>query len=195
DVFRGESDLFSVNLAVNVIDSGTTDAHPDFFQFYNPDSTVDNVILYNTRVYGMGAQGLFGGPGQMRNIAFVNLLMEKRPADSDLISQFTGDWDHVLLWHLTTADAGIFLRETAQMRNVFIVDNNLASLIGDATMLSGFHIDYNRIGALSWDMTDPLGTHVSVGDQGFRDAAHSDYHPASGGPVIHAGTPLPGVPA
>ena len=40
----------------------------------------------------------------MRNVAFVNLLMEKDPADSALISQITGDWDHVLLWHVTTVE-------------------------------------------------------------------------------------------
>lgn len=196
DILRGSSNLTSINLTVHGIDRGTTEAHPDFFQFYNPDSTVDNVIVYNTKVYDMGAQGIFGGPGSMRNIAFVNLLMEKDPSDSALISQLTGDWDHLLLWHITTVDSGMLLREPEEMRNVFIQNCLFATMNhGDATQLQGFTIDHNHYASLTWDQTDPMGTNASVGDPLFRDVDSDDYTLQSESPAVGAGTPLPGVPA
>jgi hypothetical protein len=196
DVFRGTSDLLSVNLTVLGIDPGDTDAHPDFIQFYNPDSTVDNVIVYNARVFDMEAQGIFGGPGAMRNVAFVNLLMEKDPADSYAISQLTGDWDHLLMWHVTTVDSGMLLREPDNIRNTWIVDGIWASLsAGTATELPGFVIDHNRTTGLTWEQTEPMGTNASVGDPMFLDESVDDYSLAAGSPAIGAGVPLAGVPA
>lgn len=195
DVFRGASGLLSVNLVVYGIDAGTTDAHPDFFQFYNPDETVENVVVYNARVYDMGAQGIFGGPGEMRDVAFVNLLMEKDPADSALTSQITGSWDHVLLWHVTTVDAGFFLRETAALRSFFIQNGLYHTLhAGDATSLPTFTIERNHVATLVWDQPEPMGLYASVGDPGFVDVATDDYHLASGSPAVGRGAPLPGVP-
>jgi hypothetical protein len=196
DVFRGSTDLISVNLTVYGIDSGTTDAHPDFIQFYNPDSTVDNVILYNSKVYDMGAQGIFGGPGAMRNVAFVNLLMEKDPPDSALTSQLTGDWDHMLMWHITTVDAGMMLREPDNIRNVWVVDNNFANLhAGSATELPGWTIDHNHVAGLTWEQTEPMGTSATVGDPLFADEPSDDYRITSDSPAYHTGIPLAGVPA
>ncbi|MBU1240310.1 hypothetical protein KKF84_09720 [Myxococcota bacterium] len=196
DVFRGSSGIMSVNLTVLGIDSGTTDAHPDFFQFYNPDALVDNVVVYNTLVYDMGAQGIFGGPGQMANVAFVNLLMEKDPADSALISQITGDWDHVLLWHVTTVDSGFFLRETAQLSNFFIQNCVFSTLhAGDATELPTFTMEHNHVAGLVWDQPYPMGLYPSVGDPLYADESADDYHLTGESPAHHAGAPLPGVPA
>jgi hypothetical protein len=194
DVFRGSSGLMSINLVVTGVDRGTTEAHPDFFQFYNPDETVDNVVVYNTRVFDMGAQGIFGGPGAMRNVAFVNLLMEKDPADSALLSQITGDWDHVLLWQVTTVDSGFFLRETAGLRNFFIQNCLFSTLhAGDATTLPGFIIENNHVADLVWDQPEPMGMYPSVGDPLFADEPADDYHLAPDSPAVHAGASLPGV--
>jgi len=196
DVFRGTSDLLAVNVTVVTIDSGTTDAHPDFIQFYNPDSTVDNVILYNARVLNMGAQGIFGGEGAMRNIAFVNLLMEKDPPDSFLISQLTGDWDHLLMWHITTVDSGMMLREPENIRNAWVIDGIYATLSsGSATELPGWTIDHNRAAELTWEQTEPMGTSASVGDPVYMDVGADDYRLGAGSPAADAGIPLPGVPA
>jgi len=195
DVFRGSSGLMSINLVVYSIDRGATEAHPDFFQFYNPDETVDNVVVYNTRVFDMGAQGIFGGPGAMRNVAFVNLLLEKDPADSALISQITGDWDHVLLWHLTTVDSGFFLREVAQLRNFFIQNCVFHTLhAGDATTLPTFTIEHNHVADLVWDQPEPMGVDPSVGDPRYADVPSDDYHLAGDSPAARSGAPLPGVP-
>lgn len=196
DIFRGASDLLGVNVTVRGIDAGPTEAHPDYIQFYNPDDTVDNLILYNTRVYDMNAQGIFGGPGRMRNIAFVNLLMEKDPPDSYAISQLTGDWDHLLMWHITTVDSGMMLREPENIRNAFVIDGLYATLgSGDATALPGWTIDHNLVAGLVWDQTAPMGTNALVGDPLFADVATDDYHLGAGSPAAGAGRPLPGVPA
>jgi hypothetical protein len=196
DVFRGSSGLMSVNLTVTGIDRGDTEAHPDFFQFYHPDGTVDNVVVYNTKVVDMGAQGIFGSDGAVRNVAFVNLLMEKDPADSALISQLTGDWDHCLLWHVTTVDSGFYIREPAELRNFFIQDGVWASLHADGeTSLPGFTIDHNHIAALTWQQDEPMGTNATVGDPKFVDEGSDDYRLQADSPAALAGVPLIGVPA
>jgi hypothetical protein len=196
DVFRASSNTLSVNLTVLGIDSGATDAHPDFFQLYAPDSTLENVVIYNKLVYDMGAQGIFGGEGSLNDVAFVNLLMEKDPADSALTSQLTGDWNHVLLWHLTTVESGFMLREPADLNDFYIQDGAFASLHhGAQTSLPGFTIDHNHFVGLTWEQTEPMGTNATVGDPGFSDEAADDYRPAPGAPLCGAGIPLPGVPA
>ena len=196
DAMRGYSGLTSIGLTILGIDSGTTDAHPDFIQFYNPDSLVENVIVYGARVFDMGAQGIFGGPGQMKDIAFVNLLMEKDPADSALISQLTGDWDHVLMWHVTTVDAGMLVREPALLKNFFVQDCLWATFsAGAASSLPGFTIDHNHVSSLTWDQPEPMGTNATVGDPLFVGEPTDDYHLQSSSPAAGAGVPLPGVPA
>jgi hypothetical protein len=197
DVVRGGSNTLIVNLTVKTIDAGATDAHPDFVQFYNPSSTVENLIVYNAKVTNMGAQGLFGGPGQMRDIAFVNLLMEKDPSDSALISQFSGDWDHVLLWHVTTVDSGMLIRDEMLLKHVYVWNNSLAGMSGydNATLKAAFwNIDHNQFAGLSWDQTEPLGTNAIVSPQQFTDEPTDDYRPAAGAPAVHAGVPIAGVP-
>ncbi|MBU1220259.1 DUF1565 domain-containing protein [Myxococcota bacterium] len=196
DVFRGVSGILSVNLVVNSIDRGDTEAHPDFFQFYNPDSTVDNVVVYNTKVYNMGAQGIFGGEGEIRNVAFVNLLMEKDPADSALLSQITGDWDHVLLWHVTTVDSSFFLRELSQLRNFFIQNCIFSTLSAGPTVeLPHFIIENTMVNGLVWDQPSALGENALVGDPLYVDEPNDDYHLRSDSPAYRAGAPLPGVVA
>jgi hypothetical protein len=155
------------------------------------------MIVYNAKVTNMGAQGLFGGPGQMRDIAFVNLLMEKDPSDSALISQFSGDWDHVLLWHITTVDSGMLIRDEMLLKHVYVWNNSLAGLSGfdNATLKAAFwSIDHNQYAKLSWDQTEPLGTNALVSLQQFKDEATDDYRPAAGAPAVHAGVPIAGVP-
>ncbi len=197
DVFRASSNLLSVNLTVRGIDRGETEAHPDFFQLYAPDETLENIVIYNTLVYDMGAQGIFGGEGSLSNAAFVNLLLEKDPADSALTSQLTGDWDHVLLWHLTTVDSGFMLREPENLRNFFIQDNAFANLHHDAdTELPGFTIDHNHYAGLVWNQNNgPMGTAASEGEPRYASVAHDDYRPAPDSPLCRSGVPLPGVPA
>jgi hypothetical protein len=196
DAMRGHSGLMSIGLTVTAIDTGDTEAHPDFLQFYNPDGVAENLVVYGASVYNMGAQGIFGGPGEIRDVAIVNLLMEKDPPESDLISQITGDWDHVLFWHVTTVDSGMMLREPDGQRNFFIQNSLWASLsAGEAVELPGFTIDHNHVASLTWQQTEPMGTNASVGDPMFVDVSTDDYRLQSGSPAAGAGVPLPGVPA
>lgn len=79
DVYRGANNLTAVNVTIQVMDKGSTSAHPDFIQFYNPAAPVRNVILYNVKCYGMNAQGIFGAEGEVSDTALVNLQLEKEP--------------------------------------------------------------------------------------------------------------------
>ncbi len=197
DVFRARSDIFSVNLTVRDIDPGESEAHPDFFQFYDPDGVLENVVIYNTVVTNMDAQGIFGGPGSLSDVAFVNLLMEKDPADSASTSQLTGNWNHVLLWHVTTVDSGFLLREVDNLNNFFIQNGSFHSLHhGSETTLPGFTIDHNRFATLIWSQQNgPMGSNASEGDPGYADVGNDNYRPAPDSPLCGAGVPLPGVPA
>lgn len=47
DVYRGTDNLMAANVTVNVIDRGPTLFHPDFIQFHNPGSLVENLVFYN----------------------------------------------------------------------------------------------------------------------------------------------------
>lgn len=195
DIFRARSNIMSIGMTVEGIDVGETSAHPDFFQLYAPDGHVENIVIYNTKVTNMGAQGIFGGEGTLRDVAFVNLLMEKDPADSALMSQITGDWGHVLLWHVTTVDSSFFLRETGSLAD-FWVQNNVWHRFhaGEQTDLPGSTIEYNLVRDLTWNQPAPLGTHAIEGDPLFEDESGDDYRLSSGSPARGAGVPLPGVP-
>ena len=195
DIFRASSGIMAINTTITGIDVGTTSAHPDFFQLYAPDGNVENIVIYNTKVTNMGAQGIFGGEGTLRDVAFVNLLMEKDPSDSALLSQITGDWGHVLLWHVTTVDSGFYLRETSQLADFWVQNNVWHSFhAGAATDLPGSTIDYNLFRNLNWDQPSPMGTNTVEGDPQFIDESTDDYQLSPGSPAKGAGVPLPGVP-
>lgn len=197
DIFRASSNIVSVNLTVRGIDPGDTAAHPDFFQKYDPGGTPENIVIYNTVVTNMEAQGIFGGEGDLSDVAFVNLVLEKDPADSDLTSQLTYGWNHMLLWHLTTVDSGFLLREPDNLDNIYIQNSSLFSLHhGSDTSLPGFTIDHNHFATLIWSQENgPMGTNATEGDPGYADVENDDYRPGSGSPLCGAGIPLPGVPA
>ncbi len=195
DIFRAHSGIMAINTTITGIDHGTTSAHPDFFQLYAPGGHVENIVIYNTKVTNMGAQGIFGGEGTLRDVAFVNLLMEKDPASSALMSQISGDWGHVLLWHVTTVDSSFWLRNASQLAD-FWVQNNVWHTFHSASGadLPGSTIDYNLFRNLNWDQPAPMGTHAIEGDPQFVDESVDDYRLSSGSPAKGAGIPLPGVP-
>ena len=195
DIFRAASNIMAINTTIKGIDIGTTSAHPDLFQLYAPGGNVENIVIYNTKVTDMGAQGIFGGEGTLRDVAFVNLLMEKDPASSALMSQISGDWGHVLLWHVTTVDSTFWLRDTSQIANFWVQDNAWQMFHASAaTDLSGSTIDHNLFRVLNWNQPAPMGTNAIEGDPLFADEATDDYHLTNGSPAQGAGVPLPGVP-
>lgn len=195
DIYRGRNNLLGVNVVVDGIDRGQTEAHPDFIQFYNPGIIVENVILYNNKVYNMGAQGIFGA--DCKDVAFVNLLMEKDPADSYAISQNGGTWDHILLWHVTTVDAGYLLRNPPGLSN-FNVQNCVwhSFNAGQLTTLIDSYIAHNHFVNKSWDQINGfMGTDFTSGDPLFFAVESDDYRLTEESSAKNAGVPLPGVPA
>lgn len=196
DIFRASSNIFSVNMTIKGIDKGSTSAHPDFFQLYAPGGTVENIVIYNTHVTDMGAQGIFGSTGSLRDVAFVNLLMEKDPPDSYLMSQVGGDWNHVLLWHVTTMDSNFLFTDTSQLASFWIQNGVWHNLnAGATTSLTDSTIDHNLFRDLSWNQPQPMGTDALQGDPLFADEASDDYSLSASSPARGAGVPLPGVPA
>lgn len=200
DIFRGQDNLTAINTEIRLVDLGATAAHPDFFQFYNNDTNdwMENIIIYNCKAYDMNAQGIFGSKlGGARDVAFVNLLLEKDPPDSFLTSQVSGSMDHILLWNATLVDQTYSFRDsTAGMLNWDVrncVFNTLSAT--SATSIATCVIDYNHISKLTYQQKYPLGANATVGDPLFVDYDNDDYRLQSSSPAYRTGTPLPGVPA
>jgi hypothetical protein len=197
DVFRGSSNLTAINIYIRDINRGETSAHPDFFQFYSPVNPMENIIIYNCQAYDMGAQGIFGSEGIAKDVAFVNLLLEKDPAGSPLRSQASGPMDHVLLWNSTFVDQTFSFRDNTSGILNWDVRNCVFNIFSasNRTSISTCTIGYNHITALTWQQKDPLGTGTTVGDPCFMDYDNDDYRLRPSSPAYQTGTLLPGVPA
>lgn len=197
DIYRPGDNTISIDFTLHTIDKGATAAHPDFFQCYCTDGLKENVILYNMKAYNMGAQGIFGcNDGcALRDVAFVNILLEKDPPESSLISQ-PGNMEHVLAWHFTTVDQGWAFRNPSNVSRWVVKNGNWANFnAGEVTALDQSDISHNHFAGLSWNQPSPLGTEATVGDQGFVDTANDDYRVTPQSPCYRSGIPLPGVPA
>ncbi len=195
DIFRGSTNLTAINVTIRRIDKGTTSAHPDFIQFYNPSSTVQNVILYNVRAYDMLAQGIFGADGAVKDIAFVNLLLEKDPPNSALRSQLTGTWDHALLWNATIVDQIFDFRTSTNITNFDLRNGVFAQLTTDNVAHPSISIDSAHTKTLSSGQSTPLGTNPTSGNPIYMDEATDDYRLSTSSPGYGTGTLQPGVPA
>jgi hypothetical protein len=197
DVFRPGDGTFSVNLTIMKIDPGETGAHPDFFQCYCVDDTAENVIVYNTKAYNMTAQGIFGCNDQcfMQDAAIVNLLLEKDPPESYLMSQ-PGYQDHTLWWHITTADQGWLMRTPSSLSHLDVRNCNFSAFsAGDVTTFADSYISHNHTGSLAWDQPAAIGLEATTGDQGFVDYDNDDYRVTDQSPCYASGAPIPDLPA
>ncbi|HUI91464.1 MAG TPA: FlgD immunoglobulin-like domain containing protein [Chitinivibrionales bacterium] len=200
DIYRPANNLTAINIDIDSVGfkSDSTGAHPDFVQFYNPGDTVDNVIVYNNKAVNMSTQGLFGA--DCRNFAVVNLLFEKDPDTSYAISQMSGVWDHVLLWHTTFVDGGIILIDdpVTAKSNYSALDNIFNTFGCDSVKtLPNSTIAYNHFDTLFWNQPVPMGTNFTKGNPEFVDTsdADDDYRIKTTSPCYQSGTPIPGVPA
>jgi|TARA_B110000908_G_scaffold172777_1_gene243124 hypothetical protein len=201
DTFRSADNLTVINVRIKTMDRGTTSAHPDFFQLYLPNETTENIIFYNVESIDMGAQGIFGGDGIAKDLAFVNVLLEKDPPDSNLLSQNAGSWHHVLLWHVTIVDQTYIFRGSANDILDFNIQNSVlhrlviedtgASELPDVNSI----ITRNHIRELSHNQSQAMGTLVTLGDPLFVDESSDDYRLQASSPATGTGTALPGVPA
>lgn len=195
DIYRGSTNLTAINVTIRKIDKGDTAAHPDFIQFYNPKTPVENVILYNIKVYDMLAQGIFGAAGDVSDVALVNLLLEKDPPEAAFRSQVSGKWDHVLLWNATLVDQTFHFRDSKEITNFDVRNSVFASLSTDNVDHPSIHIDSAHVKKLVWDQKAPLGTHPTVGDPVYVDEASDDYRLSTSSPAYGTGILCPGVPA
>jgi hypothetical protein len=200
DIYRPSDNLTAINIDIDSVGfkSDSTGAHPDFLQYYNPGDTVDNVILYNNRAIDMSTQGLFGA--NCRNMAVVNLLFEKDPANSYAISQMSQVWDHVLLWHTTFVDGGIILINdpVTAKANFSVLDNIFNSFGCDSVAsLPNSIISNNHFTTLFWNQPLPMGSNCTQGNPQFIDTSDAvdDYRIKTTSPCCQTGIPVPGVPA
>jgi PKD repeat protein len=210
DVWRPSDGSFYVNIDVDNMDYAPG-AHPDLIQFYNPGTRVDNVILYNVYATNMMSQGLFGDTAQ--NVAFVNLMLEK-VADKDgtnyMLSQLA-DFNHLLIWHSTFRNLGVFLRDDADhFPNSDIENNVFTTLLPDGNPapveLPSATVRHNHYRERVWTQTNgPLGTGYTEGDPLFvseapvsgpyHDPSAYDYHLTPASPAYKTGVPMECVPA
>lgn len=197
DTFRGRSNLTVINVEIDTVDRGDTGAHPDFFQMHAPGQVVENIILYNVKAIDAHQQGIFGGPGTNRDIAFVNVLFKKNPPNASLVSQVTGDWQHVLLWHTTMVYQAFNFRETAQLRHWDVRNCIFDTFAAGAanTMPADSQARGVHVSKLTWQQREPLGEGTTVGDSLFIDPARNDFRLKPESPAAGSGVAVPGVPA
>ncbi len=195
DIYRGSNGLTAINVTIRNMDKGTTSAHPDFIQFYNPSAPVENVILYNMKVYDMLAQGIFGADGVAEDVAFVNILLEKDPPSSALRSQLTGTWNHALLWNATLVDQLFDFRTSPNISNFDVRNCLFSTFTTDNVNHPSIAIRSAHTKSLSSGQSAPLGTNATLGNPAFQNEATDDYRITSNSPAYGTGILCPGVPA
>ncbi len=197
DIYRARTDQTSINVTIRRMDAGETTAHSDFFQWYNPGTSVENIIVYNCRVYDAVTQGILCG-FETEDVAFVNLMFEFESQGMALSTQMRNcDMDHVLLWHVTYIGQRFLFLDDYVVSNWNVRNNNIHVFsAGPATALpASCDVDYNHVAQLHWDQSAPLGNHATLGDPQFRDSGCDDYRVMPTSPCYHRGVPLECVPA
>ncbi len=191
DIFRAHSNLVAINVSIDTIDRGDTAAHPDFFQLHSPNGVEENLIVYNVRAVNMGAQGIFGGGGEVKDAAFVNILLEKRPKDSHLKSQLTGTWTHVLFWNMTIDSQTFMFRRVAGLTEIDVRNCIFQNVTSEDPAHPGIRVQNSHFSSSKLK----LGENATQGDPEFVSQEESDYRLSKTSPAYQSGEPLPGVPA
>ncbi|WP_269540128.1 hypothetical protein [Cerasicoccus fimbriatus] len=195
DIYRVGSGLVAINVKIRTMDKGDTAAHPDFIQLYNPNDISENVILYNIECYDMLAQGFFGGAGTAQDVALVNIILEKDPPNSALMSQMSGLWKHILFWNITEADQTFNFRNSADMEDIYVQNCVFSTFIADNQDNPAFNITHAHTKALNWNQTETLGENATLGDPQFVDYDNDNYRLLPTSPAYGTGSLPPGVPA
>jgi len=190
DAFTGAK--VAINCTVDVIDRGTSEAHPDFVQSHVGDAAAfKSFILYNCRGLRCGAQGFFGL--NVRDSAFVNCLFVKDPPESPLRSQYVGKMENVLFLHLTLPNQHWHWRGTGPLtRDVLFANGIVASMDGsDAEWMAGITVQDSQV----VKETKVAGARLTQGTPGFADPATGDYRLRADGLAAGSAPRLPCVPA
>jgi hypothetical protein len=195
DIYRGSTNLTAINVTIHRIDRGDTEAHPDFIQFYNPKTLVENVILYNVKAYNMNAQGIFGAQGDVADVAIVNLLLEKDPTESSFLSQLSGKMDHVLIWNATLVDQTFNFRDSAQLSQFDVRNGVFHRLAADNYEHESIKVSHCHAKGMVWNQKELMGDQATTGDPLFVDEEKDDYRLSPKSPAFQTGILCPGVPA
>lgn len=165
DVIRAATDQLFVNITVQDINKTTTEAHCDIIQFQTPGDYTDNVILYNFKATAMASQGIFGTDDTQyaSNLAFVNIIFDQVEGDTGHFSQVK-NMEHVLIWHLTSDEAGFSVRVPDSV-STFIVHNNIFYTFSaqEETSLEGSAVSNNH-----FTSSNPFGTDYTTGDPNYN---------------------------
>lgn len=195
DIYRVGSNLVAINVTIRVMDKGATSAHPDFIQLYNPNGVSENVILYNIQCYDMLAQGFFGGDGTARDVAFVNIILEKDPPSSALMSQLSGKWEHILFWNITEVDQTFNFRNSGEYKDMIVQNCVFSTFIADNANNPEISITHAHTRALNWNQSEPLGLSPTLGNPEFVDYDNDNYRLSPVSLAYGTGSLPPGVPA
>jgi len=176
---------FVCNTVVRDIDRGATGAHPDVYQIYSPNVSVDNRILYNVHATECKSQGLFlaavPSGEAYTNIAIVNTVIEIE----GFANQIHSTAEHIILQNCTFPQ-GTFVWRTHDVRNIAVTGSvfakmscqnaDLPTLLSRAHFEDNHYIDANGYGAIA------PGGGATDGPAHFT--SDTDYRPAPGSPLL-----------
>ena len=147
------------------------------------------------RVYDMLAQGIFGTQGPVKDVAIVNLLLEKDPPEAAFVSQLSGEIDHMLIWNATLVDQTFNFRNSAQLSRFDVRNGVFAGLATDNPDHDSIVIESAHTKKLAWNQKQPLGANPTTGDPAFVNEEVDDYRLSPQSPGHQTGVLCPGVPA
>lgn len=195
--FQLGSDAFGdswmvLDCVVDGIDSGSTDFHPDVYQFSGTAASRDNTIVFGLAAWNARAQGIFADDlAEVNNSAFVNVLIDRgglapgEPAFSQWKDVAT---NHLLLHHVTLADS-CFVWRTASIQNVSVVGVVFGKMmVLDSAGGAGIALDawfrHNHFVDTTTSSAVTRGTDISVGDPGLVVSPGISMRPGAGSSLV-----------
>ncbi|MFG0329814.1 MAG: hypothetical protein ACF8PN_07955 [Phycisphaerales bacterium] len=173
-----------INCAVDGIDKSGSDYHPDVYQFYGPDTTFRNHIVYGLTAMNAKSQGIFArGIAGIEDTAFINVLIEC--SDPVMLSQWRSPVsDHVLFWHVSILNKPFWWRtddgwDTPIQRNISFFASCFESLLTDYSIVLA---DYESCHFITGDY--PSSQTATSGNPHFVNAASDDYRPDNASPLF-----------
>ncbi|MBN8548668.1 MAG: hypothetical protein J0M12_05070 [Deltaproteobacteria bacterium] len=203
NISKIRSDLVSgsqviLNVTGADIDPADTGAHPDVWQIYRPNGSLNNHVIDGLRaVDGILAQGIFiaalADGEKIRNVALSNIVIRKEP--SVFTSQINRPCEHLILTNVTL-DQTLYIR-AGEFTNTSFQGNLLSAVTLDlqkTTPQAVAAIDWQHnhfVDAISYG-TYTFGTDVTTGAAPVESWASGDFRPLSGGlltkrvPLLHS---------
>ncbi len=178
DVFR----LVAMIVNCQVFDQGPPGVPGGHYDIYQFGPNWDNHITYGLKVNQYQGQGIYldgeNGYGMQKNMAFVNVLLER----TQNAGQQTSQWyrchpDHLLFFGVTMLGQKLWARETGT--NIAVRgccwDRFQMAAPFDTSLSAHNHF----IDSTSYQ-SEPFGSDPSIGDPMFADTGNGDYCPLEG---------------